>query len=325
MLKAMSASVLNSTLWDFLSFILSAGICLTPCAISSVRAPLTSVIRVAVAMIIRRAPLTGDGWAMQYSTTLFKFFNRWCFVMFRLMNLVTWRQKSIEVPSLARRIYTRAIATHSTLVHDGGNSRSDSIGHFRLVVPDRFKSFENIVFWSLGIASSLVIDAKRTDSTKIFVVPFSVNRISSLVIPDSIWPFDTQSCDRHFLLQNFAPMCSISVTKISGANSTFWRIETYHSTSFDGFWRSLTHSKSHKTKGFEVYQPQSPCKSSYFQQCILKDTMAEGEGFEPSVPDWTRRLSRAVHSTTLPPFRTAQIFLQLNRVNRRESALYKRF
>lgn len=31
--------------------------------------------------------------------------------------------------------------------------------------------------------------------------------------------------------------------------------------------------------------------------------MAEGEGFEPSVPYWTRRLSRAVHSTTLPPFR----------------------
>mgnify|MGYP007084949646 CR=1 FL=1 len=30
--------------------------------------------------------------------------------------------------------------------------------------------------------------------------------------------------------------------------------------------------------------------------------MAEGEGFEPSVPYWTRRLSRAVHSTTLPPF-----------------------
>lgn len=33
--------------------------------------------------------------------------------------------------------------------------------------------------------------------------------------------------------------------------------------------------------------------------------MAEGEGFEPSVPYWTRRLSRAVHSTTLPPFREA--------------------
>lgn len=31
--------------------------------------------------------------------------------------------------------------------------------------------------------------------------------------------------------------------------------------------------------------------------------LAEGEGFEPSVPYWTRRLSRAVHSTTLPPFR----------------------
>ena len=30
--------------------------------------------------------------------------------------------------------------------------------------------------------------------------------------------------------------------------------------------------------------------------------LAEGEGFEPSVPYWTRRLSRAVHSTTLPPF-----------------------
>ena len=31
--------------------------------------------------------------------------------------------------------------------------------------------------------------------------------------------------------------------------------------------------------------------------------MAEGEGFEPSVRITVRRLSRAVHSTTLPPFR----------------------
>lgn len=32
-------------------------------------------------------------------------------------------------------------------------------------------------------------------------------------------------------------------------------------------------------------------------------SMAEGEGFEPSVRITVRRLSRAVHSTTLPPFR----------------------
>ena len=35
--------------------------------------------------------------------------------------------------------------------------------------------------------------------------------------------------------------------------------------------------------------------------------MAEGEGFEPSVRITVRRLSRAVHSTTLPPFRGVDI------------------
>ena len=36
---------------------------------------------------------------------------------------------------------------------------------------------------------------------------------------------------------------------------------------------------------------------------VRKRDLAEGEGFEPSVRITVRRLSRAVHSTTLPPFR----------------------
>ena len=36
---------------------------------------------------------------------------------------------------------------------------------------------------------------------------------------------------------------------------------------------------------------------------LLRDCVAEREGFEPSVPSRARRISSAVHSTTLPPLR----------------------
>ena len=35
---------------------------------------------------------------------------------------------------------------------------------------------------------------------------------------------------------------------------------------------------------------------------VFTDVLAEGEGFEPSIRITVCRLSRAVHSTTLPPF-----------------------
>ena len=41
---------------------------------------------------------------------------------------------------------------------------------------------------------------------------------------------------------------------------------------------------------------------------VSEFSLAEGEGFEPSVHYWTRRLSRAVHSTCLQPFQDGFAF-----------------